>query len=118
MGLINYPLNTIFSQCDVTLWDRLITQLSTTHPYRYMIETLLNFSADILSSQFTGGLFYKDGGVHFFTSVDSTLPMNGPNKGLNKRVASTANSREVHPLGPLHEDIFFCDRHLLSRFEN
>ncbi|TWW53913.1 hypothetical protein D4764_0165570, partial [Takifugu flavidus] len=34
---------------------------SATHPYRCMIETLLNFSPpDTLSSQFTVGLFYKD----------------------------------------------------------
>lgn len=32
VGLINYPLNTIFSQCDVTLGDRLISQSSATHP--------------------------------------------------------------------------------------
>ncbi|TWW54774.1 hypothetical protein D4764_0109560 [Takifugu flavidus] len=63
VGLINYPLNTIFSQCDVTLGDRLISQSSATHPYRCMIETLLNFSPDTLSSQFTGGLFYKDTAV-------------------------------------------------------
>ena len=39
VGLINYPLNTLFSQCDVTLGDRLISQSSATHPYRAMIET-------------------------------------------------------------------------------
>ncbi|TWW71367.1 hypothetical protein D4764_17G0008500 [Takifugu flavidus] len=59
VGLINYPLNTIFSQCDVTLGDRLISQSSATHPYRCMIETLLNFSPDTLSSQFTGVFFTK-----------------------------------------------------------
>ncbi|TWW69759.1 hypothetical protein D4764_18G0005650 [Takifugu flavidus] len=46
-------------QCDVTLGDRLISQSSATHPYRCMIETLLNFSPDTLSSQFTGVFFTK-----------------------------------------------------------
>ncbi|TWW71192.1 hypothetical protein D4764_17G0006750 [Takifugu flavidus] len=110
VGLINYPLNTIFSQCDVTLGDRLISQSSATHPYRCMIETLLNFSPDTLSSQFTGGLFYKDTAG----SVDSIVLVNGPNKGLTRRAASTARSREVHLLGPLHGDIFFCERLLLN----
>lgn len=60
VGLVNYPLNTLFSQCDVTLGDRLISQSSATHPYRAVIETLLNFSDDALKSQFSAGLFYKD----------------------------------------------------------
>lgn len=32
IGIINYPLNTMFSQCDVILWDRLTSQASSTHP--------------------------------------------------------------------------------------
>uniref|UniRef100_A0A1A8NQ47 Uncharacterized protein n=2 Tax=Nothobranchius rachovii TaxID=451742 RepID=A0A1A8NQ47_9TELE len=59
-GLINYPINTIFSQCDVVLGDRLISQSSATHPYRAIIETLLNFSEASLKSQFSAGLFFKD----------------------------------------------------------
>ena len=43
VGLINYPLNTIFSQSSIILGDRLILQSSAAHPYRAMIETLLNF---------------------------------------------------------------------------
>lgn len=110
VGLINYPLNTIFSQCDVILGDRLISQSSATHPYRVMIETLLNFSEDTLKSQFTAGLFYKDTPG----SVNSIVPINGPNRGFNKRALFTVNSREVHLLGPLHGDIFFCERLLLN----
>ncbi|TWW55983.1 hypothetical protein D4764_09G0010330 [Takifugu flavidus] len=53
---------------------------SATHPYRCMIETLLNFSPDTLSSQFTGGLFYKDTAG----SVDSIVLVNGPNNGLTR----------------------------------
>ncbi|XP_053092557.1 NACHT, LRR and PYD domains-containing protein 4E-like [Pangasianodon hypophthalmus] len=110
VGLINYPLNTIFSQCDVILGDRLISQSSATHPYRAMIETLLNFSPDTLRSQFTAGLFYKDTAG----AMDSVAVANGPNRGLNKRAEFSANSREVHLLGPLHGDIFFCERLLLN----
>ena len=60
VGLINYPLNTLFSQFDVTLGDRLISQSRATHTYRAMIKTLLNFSEDALKSQFSAGLYYKD----------------------------------------------------------
>lgn len=57
MGLINYPLNLIFSQCNVILGDGLISQSSTTHPYRAMIKTLLNLSGNSLTSQFSTRLW-------------------------------------------------------------
>lgn len=110
VGLINYPLNTIFDQCDIILGDRLISQSSATHPYRAMIETLLNFSEDTLNSQFSAGLFYKDTAG----AMDSIVTDDGPNQGLNKRAAFTTESREVHLLGPLHGDIFFCERLMLN----
>lgn len=110
VALINYPLNTIFSQCDVILGDRLISQSSATHPYRAMIETLLNFSEDTLKSQFSAGLFYKDTAG----DMDSIVISNGPNKGIKQRAVFTAESREVDLLGPLHADIFFCERLLLN----
>nr|XP_054588416.1 uncharacterized protein LOC107374313 [Nothobranchius furzeri] len=109
-GLINYPINTIFSQCDVVLGDRLISQSSATHPYRAIIETLLNFSEASLNSQFSAGLFFKDtAGAH-----DSAVVINGRNLGLNQRATFTENSREVDLIGPLHSDIFFCERLLLN----
>ncbi|XP_040898832.1 uncharacterized protein F54H12.2-like [Toxotes jaculatrix] len=113
VGLVNYPLNTMFSQCDVTLGDRLISQSSATQPYRAVIETLLNLSGDTLKSQFSAGLFYKDTAG----AMDSIVINNGPNRGLNERVAYTANSREVHLMGPLHGDLFFCERLLLNNVD-
>ncbi|XP_071333652.1 uncharacterized protein F54H12.2-like [Trachinotus anak] len=110
VGLINYPLNTIFNQCDVILGDRLISQSSATHPYRVMIETLLNFSGDALASQFSAGLFYKDTPG----AMDSRVTVNGPNRGLNTRAAFTTNSRELHLFVALHGDVFFCERLLLN----
>ncbi|CAI5669486.1 unnamed protein product [Oreochromis niloticus] len=110
VALINYPLNTIFSQCDVILGDRLISQSSATHPYRAMIETLLNFSEDTLKSQFSAGLFYKDTAG----AMDSIVINNGPNKGIQQRAVFTGESREVDLLGPLHADIFFCEWLLLN----
>lgn len=110
VGLINYPLNTIFDQCDVVLGDRLISQSSATHPYRAMIETLLNFSEETLKTQFSAGLFYKDSPG----AIDSIVTVDGPNLGLNKRAGFTQRSRELNLLGPLHGDIFFCERLMLN----
>lgn len=110
VGVINYPLNTIFSQCDVILGDRLISQSSATHPYRAVMETLLNYSEDTLKSQFSAGLFYKDTPG----AIDSVAVANGPNAGLNTRAAFSAGSREVHLLGPIHADILFSERLMLN----
>lgn len=59
VGCINYPLNTIFSQTDVTLRHRLISQSSTTCSYRAMIKVLMNFLSDTLKSQFSAGCSTK-----------------------------------------------------------
>lgn len=76
MGLFNYPSNPIFSQCYVTLGDKLISQSSATHPYRAMIITLLKYSDNSLKSQFTAGLYFKDTGG----AMNSIVTNNGPNK--------------------------------------
>ena len=92
------------------LGDRLISQSSATHPYRAMIETLLNYSEDTLKSQFSAGLFYKDSSG----SMDSIVMTNGPNRGVGQRAVFTAESNEVDLLGPLHGDIFFSEKLLLN----
>eukprot|EP00064_Thunnus_orientalis_P014574 superscaffoldBa00002550_g14620 len=110
VALIDYPLNTIFSQCEVMLGDRLISQSSTTHPNRAMIETLLNYSEDTLKSQFSACLFYKD----IAGAMDSIVTNNSPNKGLVQRAVFTDESKEVDLLGLFHRDIFFSERLLLK----
>ena len=111
VSLINYPVATIFSQVDVTLGERLISQSSATYPYRAIMECLLNYSEDTLKTQFSAGLFSKDtaGG-----SMESTDPSTGANKGLAARARYCAESREFHLLGPIHSDIFFQERLLLN----
>ncbi|XP_057675664.1 uncharacterized protein F54H12.2-like [Corythoichthys intestinalis] len=114
VGLINYPLNTIFSQVDVTLADRLISQSSSTHPYRSMIEALLNFSDASLKSQFTAGMFFKDKSGQMDTT---DLTGDAVNEGLVNRAQRVAGSRSFYVIGPLHADIFFCERLLLNNVD-
>ena len=44
----NYPGATLFSQVDVSLGDRLISQGSNTYPYRCIIECLMNYDRQTL----------------------------------------------------------------------
>lgn len=91
-----------FSQCDVILGDRLISQASATHPYRATIETQLNFYEHTLTSQFSTGLFYKDTA----SDMDSAVINNRPNRGQVRRVQFSAESREFHLMGRLHPNVF------------
>ncbi len=56
---------------DVSVGDRLITQSSSTYPYRCLIEALIHFSKDTLESIFSAGLFYRDTVGH----MDPTDPV-------------------------------------------
>ncbi len=109
VGLINYPGACIFSQVDVSLGDRLITQSSSTYPYRCLIEALINFGKDTLESIFSAGLFYRDRAGH----MDATDPA-GENTGLMKRAAYTTGSNVVELLAPIHSDIFFQEKLMLN----
>ncbi|KAL0147867.1 hypothetical protein M9458_056826 [Cirrhinus mrigala] len=60
VGHINYAGATIFPQVDVSLGDRLISQSTNAHPYRCLIECLLNYDKHTLETVFSAGLFYKD----------------------------------------------------------
>ncbi|XP_066477510.1 uncharacterized protein F54H12.2-like [Tiliqua scincoides] len=83
VALVNYPIEAIFSQLDVTLGDRLLSQSNNCYPYRVFIESVLDYSKDTLSSQFSAGLFYKDTpGEH--KSVD----LDGQNWGFIQRAAT------------------------------
>ncbi|XP_016420228.1 uncharacterized protein F54H12.2-like [Sinocyclocheilus rhinocerous] len=109
VALINYPGATIFSQVDVSLGDRLISQSSSTYPYRCIIESLLNYSKDALESLFSAGLFFKDTAGH----MDETDPV-GRNAGLTKRSLYTTGSKVVELLAPIHSDIFFQEKLMLN----
>ncbi|KAL2104347.1 hypothetical protein ACEWY4_001215 [Coilia grayii] len=110
VGLINYPGATVFSQLDITLGDRLISQSSSTYPYRCIIDCLLNYDTDTLETLFSAGLFYKD------TSgfMDSADPAADVNHGLTRRAAYTEGSGIAELLAPIHSDIFFQEKLMLN----
>ena len=109
VGVINYPIATLFSQVDVSLGDRLISQSSNTYPYRAVIESILNYGCDTLKTQFSAGLFYKDAAGH----MDDTDPA-GENDGLTKRAAYSVDSTTFEMIGPVHSDIFFQEKLMLN----
>ena len=109
VGFVNYPGCSLFSQVDIMLGDTLITHSSSTYPYRGVIECLLNYGHDTLTSQFGCGLFAKDTAG----AMDVTNPA-GNNLGLRARAEYTARSRVVELIAPIHADMFFQEKLLIN----
>ncbi|XP_062975022.1 uncharacterized protein F54H12.2-like [Elgaria multicarinata webbii] len=109
VGLVNYPVASLFSQLDVTLGDRLISQSNNSYPYRGYFEAVLIYSEDTLATQFSSGLFYKDIPGELESAV-----LDGNNTGFIRRANLTAQSRKIDLLGHLHADLFFQEKLLLN----
>ncbi|GFU50557.1 uncharacterized protein TNCV_4884201 [Trichonephila clavipes] len=97
IGPVNLFLLLLFSQVDVSLNDRVVSNSSNTYPYRSYIETLLNHGYDSKTSQLTAELFYKDS-----------------DDGLKKRTEFFKESATVDMIGCIHSDLFHQDRILLN----
>lgn len=97
IGPVNLFLHSLFSQVDISLNERIISNSSNTYPYRAYIETLLNHGYDSKTSQLTAELFYKD-------SED----------GLKKRSEFFKESATVDMIGCIHSDLFHQERLLLN----
>ena len=79
---VNLFLQSIFSQVDIYLQQRLCSSGSAGHPYRAMFDTLLNFGPPALESQFQSQLYYKDTAG----AMDANVPKKSPvNEGLDNR---------------------------------
>ncbi|XP_046572754.1 uncharacterized protein F54H12.2-like [Haliotis rubra] len=78
-----------------------------------MMKTLLNYGADAKKSQMTSQLFYKDEGGNN-SAIESTNSVTGTNYGLTARGNFIKKSKELTMSGPLYEDVFGMNRHLIN----
>ena len=58
----NNFLNSLFSQCSISLNGVNITLASELYPYRSYLETLLNYGSDASNSHLTNAYWYLDEG--------------------------------------------------------
>ena len=75
-------LHCSFSQVDVSLNDRYISDSSNTYPYKAYLETLLNNGYDSKTSQLTAEMLFKDSEDGLkkrsnFFELSSTVDMTG-----------------------------------------
>ena len=111
---VNLFLQSIFSQVDVYLQQRLCSSGSAGHPYRAMFDTLLNFGPPALESQFQSQLYYKDTAG----AMDANVPEKSPvNEGLDNRYQLSKLSQSIDMEGPIYADIMQMDRYLLNGVE-
>lgn len=102
---VNLTLHSIFSQVDVFLNDRMITDGSPTYAYRAYLETLLSYGINAKESQLQGALYYKD-------TTGKMDELTDDNGGWEWRGAFAEQGVEL--FGKLHCDIFNQDKYLLN----
>ena len=114
VGPCNLFLQTLFSQVDVYLQQRLCSSGAAGHPYRAMFDMLLNFGPPALESQFQSQLFYKDTGGAMENAGKDEVDYN---QGFINRQKLTSLSKSVDMEGPIYGDLFQMDRYLLNGCE-
>jgi hypothetical protein len=101
---VNMLFHALFRKVDVYLNGRQITQSNELYPWKAGIETLLNFGRGAKETQLAGSImYYKD--------------LIGPqdvNDGMLQRRIRTNSSALFEMCGPLHVDLFFQPKYLLS----
>lgn len=107
---VNLFLHALFSQVDVSLNERVISDSNNTYPYRAYIETLMNYGEDAKKSLLGCECFYKDNNL----SVTDPLQAEAGNEGLKKRYELTSKSKTLDMIGQIHSDIFQQNRLLLN----
>ena len=108
---INFPLNTIFRQVDVSLNQMVIApQTGVNHPFKTILDLLLTSTNDMLTSQAQGGLFFKDTAGNM-----DDVRLSGSNNGFVERSKLIRNGNVATIEGVLYNDfILDQDRLLLN----
>ena len=108
-GIINLPLQSMFSQMDVYLNNKLVSFNTNNYPWKSYLKTILFSGKDELSSQKQSELFFKDEG-----NLGDANAYNGGNAGLVIRYGYTQQSKTFELEGNLMEDIFDIDKYLIN----
>ncbi|CAC5402771.1 unnamed protein product [Mytilus coruscus] len=108
-SIVNLPLQAMWSQMDVYMNNKLVSLNTSNYPWKAYLKTILTSGTDEQKSQLQSQLFMKDSG-----DLATTNGKNGANTGLILRRDFIKNSREFEMEGPLFEDIFSLDRHLIQ----
>ncbi len=110
---VNLFLQSLFSQVSVYLQNQLVSSTNNHYAYKSIMKTLLNYGAEAKTTQLTSQLFYQDTGSTDAT-IESANPETGTNQGLSFRGDFIETSKVLTMEGPLYEDVFGMNRHLVN----
>ena len=108
-GIINLPLQSMFSQMDVYLNNKLVSFNTNNYPWKAYLKTILFGGRDELDSQKQSELFFKDEG-----DLGDANAYNGGNAGLVLRYGYTQKSQVFELEGNLMEDIFDINKYIIN----
>lgn len=104
---VNNLLHSMWSQCDVLLNNKLVSQSGHAYNYRAFITNHLGFGMEAKDTHLTSGFWFEDtAGQHDI--------LGEANKGYVTRKKMAKNSKTIELLGGIHSDIFNQDRFLLN----
>ena len=108
-GIINLPLQSLWSQIDTYMNGKLVSVNSSYYPWKSYMKVLLSNGKDIAMSQMQSQLFFLDD-----YDADDASAATGSNGGLAGRYQFTKESQVFDMEGPLYEDIFLIDKYLVN----
>lgn len=104
-GIINLPLQSMFSHVDVYMNNKLISVNSNNYPWKAYFKVILSSGSDEQQSQLQSQLFMKD---------DDPMDSLTLNAGYVNRYEYTKESRTVELESNLLENALLLDKYLLS----
>jgi len=108
VSIINAPLQTIWSQVDLSLQNKVInSEVSTNYAYKSYLDLLLNYDNHKQSSQLTSQLFFKER-----SGAMENLGLQ--NSGMFARQRLIEKSQIVQMEAPLCLDLCQQDRYILN----
>lgn len=108
-GIINLPLQTLWSQIDVYMNNKLVSLNTSHYPWKAYFKQILSSGGDTTTSQLQSQLYFIDD-----DTMDDPNPVSGTNGGLLNRYGITKLSREFDLEGPLYEDVFRINKYILN----
>ena len=108
-GIINIPLQSMWSQIDTYMNGKLISLNTSYYPWKAYLKLLLSNGSDHANSQLQSQLFYLDD-----YDTEDVDPDAGSNGGLAMRYQFTKESHIFDMEGPLYEDIFRLDEYRIN----
>ncbi|XP_061170271.1 uncharacterized protein F54H12.2-like [Saccostrea echinata] len=108
-GIVNLPLQSLFSQIDVYINGKCISQNANNYPWKAYLKVLLSNGPAATSSQLQTQLYYPDK-----EALDDPDAAGGRNQGLRLRYVFTQLSKTFDLEGPLYVDCFYLDKYLMN----